>query len=1119
MSTRERPDTLPITVRVFTLRGSPSEYSGGPPDPVSKGPKLRRRLPGETLVFDLETADEPAQRLDVGAWRLYRDRPGATVPEVCVEEGLLFADDLATRDPAGYARLAAYVHSRAADVSPGFPGRLVLMSASEWLERRLFAYGYRHRDRCAIVGYHVSFDLGALARHVAPASGYYRGGFSLGFWGEHDAGGSWHDRRFHPRLLVKAIDPRRTLFGWGSLKRADADGKVVPGNVVDLKTLVFALTDKSHTLESACAAFGDPWEKAAVEYGEVGDQLFDYVRGDVQRTAALYGSCLAELRRHPGIDLPPARLYSPATVGTRYLEAMGLRRPLLAFTDLAPWELGWDLAESQVGARPIDRRILGWGLSAFFGGRAAGWIVRTPVPVIVLDAVSMYALVNANLGTWRLLTAEHLKARDVASEVRDLLAEPDLLARCLTRAFWQDVLGVTLVELEDPEGTILPVRAAYDPDSPDPGIGVNPLWYAGRLWYMLPDVVGSALLGGKVPRVRRAIRLVGTGQQTGLRQVQLRGRRTFDPRTGEDPYLALIEERYRVKNDEELSVEERERVDRFLKITASATGYGILARFDRRELRDTVPVTVHGPDDEPMHANTANPEDPGPYAFPPIAAAITAGARLMLAILEHLATDAGGTYAFCDTDSMAVVAKPEGGPVECQSESGGKVQALSFEKVRQIVGRFSGLNPFDPGLVPDVWKVEHDSMTKPLTCWVTSAKRYVLFREAAEQAVELVAVRDESEELEDPRELADWSEHGLGLYADPIGRRGSRPNRLPDRRRTWMAEAWTYLLERAAGKDPPLPDWSGRFALTQFTVSSPAIQRWFRGRDDGVPRSDRMRPGSFGLLAQPAELVGGLAGRRLPAAPYEDDPEEWRSLPWYDRLTGNPIEVVRVDPSDPDVLVRAIERGLVPIRTLGDVLTTYDRRPEHKSLAPDGSSAGPLTTGQLRRRPVQSTPALTLLAGKEGSKLLERALGVVTEAAEYAANFGFREDPWDALVIPVLRRMGVSAVVKQTSPSWRRSIQRMVAGDHPSRPRRRRKDVLTRVAADHARQQLADRGIEANDKPSTCLAEYLRQSPDPPRLCRCGCGMEIPGRATWASSACRKRIARRQVRRSPSSPA
>src|SRR5207302_13325 len=103
----------------------------------------------------------------------------------------------------------------------------------------------------------------------------------------------------------------------------------------------FALTDRGHTLESACAAFGVPYTKRETELGRINPDLLAYAREDVQATSRLYFACLEELERHEGIDLQPHRLYSPASIGARYLDAMGYQRPLEKFTNLTHDELGW----------------------------------------------------------------------------------------------------------------------------------------------------------------------------------------------------------------------------------------------------------------------------------------------------------------------------------------------------------------------------------------------------------------------------------------------------------------------------------------------------------------------------------------------------------------------------------------------------------------------------------------------------------------------------------------------------------------------------------------------------------------------------------------------------------
>jgi hypothetical protein len=997
-------DVVPVAVRVWatptTRRGrvgrARQEYqvSG---EAETRLPK--RRYPHEALIFDTETRHEAGQRLLVGVWRLYRDDVHTGTPGTrCIEEGLFYPDDLPDRDQDVLSRYAA---AHQADVAPGCPPELQLRPLSWWLEERLYRYGDQHRDRCAIVGFNLPFDLGTLAEHWSPAQGTYQGGWSLGLWGEFDNKGKWHETRYHRRLLARAIDPRRTLFGWGSRTDSDKPQLRRKRRFVDLRTLVFALTDGSHTLESACAAFGDPFEKPNVRYGVINKRMLRYARKDVAHTAILYRNCLTELARHPGVDLPPHALYSPAGVGTAYLQAMGVTPPLEKFIDLDP-------------------EVLGWSMASFFGGRAEARIVRTPLPVVVADFTSMYPAQNALLDTWPILTAARITVDDVTDDVRTLLTRDDLVELLFDPATWRDAVGVTLVQLDHPDQMILPVRAGFDAAASDYGIGVNPLSYDGKVWCALPDVLAAALLGDPtdIP-VARPLRLRGRGQQSNLQPVELRGHRLVDPRQADNPFVAMIEERHRVARATDLNPEEKARLDQFLKITANATSYGSLARFDRRTEPAPVPVTVYGPTDEAFPDRTINPEDPGPYCFPPVAAAITAGARLMLALIERNLTDVGGSYAFMDTDSIAIVATRPGDDIACATASGDIVRALSHTQVQALLRRFETLNPFgpdvtndEPGLGRSPWKVEHNSLSDPVWCYVIATKRYILYRDTGDGPRLVHLVDDHEESVADSDspageqgtgDLVDWSEHGLGLYLDPTGKR--RRDDTKHRRRLWMRDAWQWILINALTDNPPaLPRWADRYALTQFTVSTPAHTGWFRVPDTGGHVAGKPRPFGFGLLGHVDPLAAHLVDAH-PAGPYERRPKRWPNLAWYDRHTGQPLTTINTDELDRSSDIgQILAAGVVPLRTIADILRTYTRRPEHKSLQPDGRPADSTGTGQLQRRPVRSAPVLTSYIGKEGNRLLERATGEITDPDEYLTTYtNPAADRWRDLVLPVLR--------------------------------------------------------------------------------------------------------------------
>lgn len=69
------------------------------------------RWPEAVLVFDTETTVEPDQRLLIGFHRVgtwSTDGAGRPVLDVA-EEGVLYGDDLPTRDPQGFRRLQRFV--------------------------------------------------------------------------------------------------------------------------------------------------------------------------------------------------------------------------------------------------------------------------------------------------------------------------------------------------------------------------------------------------------------------------------------------------------------------------------------------------------------------------------------------------------------------------------------------------------------------------------------------------------------------------------------------------------------------------------------------------------------------------------------------------------------------------------------------------------------------------------------------------------------------------------------------------------------------------------------------------------------------------------------------------
>ena len=471
--------------------------------------------------------------------------------------------------------LDAYVkrHAAATDRRRGVP-ELRLLSRREFLEK-LYTAGFD--TRALIAGFNLPFDLSRLAVDFGNARDKrFAGGFSLALWDWVDASGKRRINKFRPRIAIKHIDSKRALKGFTSTRDPDPvdlipegsetgdpeDAHKFRGHFLDLRTLAFVLTDRGHSLDSACKAFGVERGKITVDrHGIVTSDYIDYNRRDVEATAALAFKLLEEYDRFD-VDLQETQAYSPASLGKAHLRKMGIA-PILE-------------------RQPFEKRYLGYAQSAFFGGRTSAHIRNVPVPVVYTDFLSMYPTVNALMGLWRYLTAAQVSAVSI-----DIPETVDFLRTITPEKLFEPATWARLPAFARviPNGDILPTRAAYSIESNDYQVGLNHL-YAGSdapadaLWYALPDLAASVLLTGRIPTIVDAFSIVPKGQLPGLRPITLRGAVPIDPRT-QDFFRVAIEERKRLANNPALSDEERKRLDKALKVLANATSYGIFAEMIR----------------------------------------------------------------------------------------------------------------------------------------------------------------------------------------------------------------------------------------------------------------------------------------------------------------------------------------------------------------------------------------------------------------------------------------------------------------------------------------------------------------------------------------------------------
>jgi hypothetical protein len=1021
-----QPKPTPLTIAVRVFPDWPRE------DPDFDRLDRKWRLPDSSLVFDTETRTDHLQRLTFGSYHFVRDGE-------CLVQNLFQADDL---PPADRLTLRKFVDTAYQVDGP----RPDLLTQAQFLTR---VFDLAYRGRCLLVAFNFPFDISRLAFNSTRARKRFTGGFSLDLW-PYAAGRN----RFRPSVCIKQIDSKRALKGFtrreepdeedlipdGSLTGRVEEDYVFRGNFLDLRTLAFALTDRGHSLESACEEFDVEHSKDAVKrHGVVTEDYIKYNLRDVLATSELAIKLLEEYEKHP-INLQVTKAYSPASIGKAYLRAMSIP-PILERQPHFP------------------KRLIGHAQSAFFGGRTSAHIRKVAVPVVYTDFLSMYPTVNSLMNLWNFVTAQEIVVEEHCAEsIQEWLAQlnPQLLFEQKT---WKALPAFVQVI---PVGDILPSRGRYNPETNDWQVGINHL-YAGEasqnqaLWFSLPDVVASVLLTGQVPTIVDAFRLVPKGKLTGLMPTKLRGMIDVDP-AEEDFFRVVIQERIGLDKRTDLSKVEQSRLKKALKVLANAASYGIYAEMHRLESERKVKLTGYGIDATPFMCRVAHPDEPGKYCFPPIASLITGAARLMLALLEHSVTQLGGTYAMEDTDSMAIVATEHGEYVQCpggphRTDDGKEaVRALRWDQVVEISERFKALNPYSgeagKGSILKIEADNRDPITgepRQLYCVAISAKRYALFLRDVNGEPRLLrcscpfcgrknkpgAIICQNKKCGRPvgpnNEEDRWSEHGLGHLLNPINPESED--------RDWIAQAWLAIVRRSLGLSTGPLGFEASPAVGRITISSPALMKPWTKVNQDKPYAERIKPFNFLLSAHVKDFghpLGVDPERFHLVSPYETDSRKWLKKRWIDQYSGKEYRITTAGHHG--------DRHTARVSTYGDVLRKYEYHPEAKCGDAHGNVCDKKTVGLLQRRHVLVDQIKYI--GKESNNLEE-----VESGLEHAQQNVYTEYPdperneWKTKIRPALKDTPLADLVRLCKGQIsRRALIDLRAGR--SRPHRKNQERL-----------------------------------------------------------------------------
>ena len=823
-STAATADRLAIALRAYAE----------PPPSKTKG-KGRAPLPSEwALIFDTETTIDAGQALRFGT---YQVRKGNAL----FETGLFYRPEVLASDEV--ALLTAYAEQH----------DLKLRTQAEFIDRVFYGIGYDLR--ATIVGFNLPFDLSRLAIRYGPARLDMRGGFTF----------TLSEDKRRPAVRIKHLSRRISFFRFAApFKQRDARSdrrrgrkvSVRRGFFLDVNTLAHALLSRSFSLATLADHLGTEARKADTD--EHGGPLTDaYVGYAVLDTQVTWECYVALTQKYDKLQLatPVHRIYSEASIGKAYLDAMGVK--------------GW--RETQPDVPP---ELIGTILSTYYGGRSEVRIRREMRQVVLCDFLSMYPTVCTLMGLWRFVIAKGMTWQDDTDATRQFL-DRVTLEDLRQQDTWRYLTVLVQIACD---GDIVPVRAAYD-QSGATTIGLNHLTAEQSQWFTLADCVASKLLNGHAPKVVSAIRFSPGAPQGGLSAVAINGESAYKvaPRR-QDLYKRLIELRHSVKGtrDRETGAE-KERLDTLqnaLKIAANATSYGIFAETNVTELSKRRDTLVHGGSGDAFATSSDKAEEPGRFFHPLVATLITGAARLMLALTERLVTNADLEWCFCDTDSMAI-AKPAA-----------MAEDTFFTRVDTVVAWFSALNPYEfDGTVLKIEEVNQNlddvGSRTALYAYAVSAKRYVLFNLGADG---MPIIRKASAHgLGHRRAPYDESNPAQGLPRSrvPLGKIGVA---------LWQHDLWWKIAQTALNGPVVRLELAYHPALagpvvSRYAATTPAIHRWFTRYNRDRSLDEQVKPFGF-LLAFTVKI--GHTGR--PVAPFHTD-HKVAVQHAFDRLTGDAVPV------------------------------------------------------------------------------------------------------------------------------------------------------------------------------------------------------------------------------------
>lgn len=278
--------------------------------------------PDYALVWDPESRVTADQTLTFGFWRFCELRSGIYV---ATEEGILHDNGISGKE---IALLRRFARTSEADTTEDGYNRIRVYSHSKFIAE---VFGMAIQAKAFIVGFNCGFDLSRIALDWGPAE---NGGWSLVLsrWRNPETG-ELEPNKFFPRVVIKALNSKTSIIHstrapMSEPKKKGDKVKLWPAaRFLDVRTLLWALRNRSYSLRSPCKEFKTKHQKINhTPTGKVTHEEIEYARNDVSCTVDLLNAAKREFDLHP-IAPGPDRMFSPASVAKSYLDELHISHP------------------------------------------------------------------------------------------------------------------------------------------------------------------------------------------------------------------------------------------------------------------------------------------------------------------------------------------------------------------------------------------------------------------------------------------------------------------------------------------------------------------------------------------------------------------------------------------------------------------------------------------------------------------------------------------------------------------------------------------------------------------------------------------------------------------------